>query len=130
MIFFLFFKKKVMKNQMQIFFIVIISFPLFKQFSLTIEHRKSEVFHFSRSTKNLSSLGGSLLQPKNNWRYLRFIFNRKLSFCQHICYHSNKALLSIKGIKILGNSTKGLLASHKLLYRMYIIHITLYGFSL
>jgi len=29
---------------------------LFRQFGLTIEHDKSEVFHFSRATKNFNSL--------------------------------------------------------------------------
>jgi len=45
---------------------------LFNQFSLMIEHRKSEVFNFSRLTRifnppllDLSLLEGPLLQPKN-----------------------------------------------------------------
>jgi len=50
---------------------------------------------------------------------------------QHICFYSNKALSTIKGMKMLGNSTKGLSPSHKhLFYRMYIMLITLYGFQL
>ena len=106
---------------------------LFEQFGLTIKHSKSEIFHFSRSIKNfdspsldLSSLGESILQPRKNQRYLRFIFNIKLSFQQYICFYSNKVLLTIKSIKILDNSTRGLLLLHKqLLYRMCIIPIVL-----
>ena len=52
-----------------------------------IEHCKSKVFHFSRATKNfdlppldLGLLDSLLLRPKDIWRYLGFIFNRKLSF--------------------------------------------------
>ena len=69
--------------------------------SSLFKHKKSEIFHFSRSTKNFNPssldcglLGGSILWPKKNQRYLGFIFNRKLSFWQHICFYSNKALLT------------------------------------
>jgi len=55
---------------------------LFNQFGFTIEYGKSEVFHFSRSTKNfnslpldLSPLEDSKLQLKNMWKYLGFHFN-------------------------------------------------------
>jgi len=68
----------------------IISSP-FNQFSLTAKHGKSEVFYFSRLTKNfnpslldLSPLEGLILWPKDMWRYLGFYFNRKLSFWQYI----------------------------------------------
>jgi len=44
---------------------------LFKQFGLVIKHDKSEIFHFSRSTKNfnlppldLKPLEGAILNPK------------------------------------------------------------------
>ena len=60
---------------------------LLNQFGLIIEHRKSEIFHFSRSYRifnssplDLSLLGGSILYLKDIWRYLGFIFDRKLSF--------------------------------------------------
>jgi len=45
---------------------------LLKKFSLILEHGKTELFHFSRSHEtfnplplNLSTLGGTLLRPKN-----------------------------------------------------------------
>ena len=115
----------------------IISF-LFHQFGLAIEHSKSKVFYFSRATKNfdpppldLGLLDSSLLRPKDIWRYLEFIFDKKLSFYQHVHYYSNKALSTIKGMKILGNSTRGILPIHKyLLYRMCIISIAFYKFQL
>lgn len=115
----------------------IISF-LLNQFSLTIKPRKSEVFYFYRSTKNfnsfpldLSLLGGLILWPKNTWKYLGFHFSRKLYFWQHIWYYSNKALSTIEDMKMLGNSSKGLLPYYKwLLYRTSILLIALYGFLL
>ena len=60
---------------------------LLDKFSLIVEYSKTEVFHFSRShgpfnplPLDLLSIGGSVLTPKNSWKYLSFIFNRKLSF--------------------------------------------------
>jgi len=111
---------------------------LFKQFGLAIEHNRSEVFHFSRFTKNfdlspldLESLGGLILWLKNKWRYLTFIFDRKLFFCQHIHFYFNKAISTIKSMKMLGNFTRGLLPYHKhFLYRICIMSIILYGFQL
>ena len=111
---------------------------LLEKFSLILEHGKMEVFHFSRSHEafnppplNLSALGGPSLRLKNIWRYLSFIFDRKLLFCQHINFYTNKAILTVKCIKILRNSTWGLIPQQKqLLYRSYILFITLYGFQL
>ena len=49
------------------------SFLLLK-FGLIMEHRKTEVFYFSRSqgafnppSLNLSALGGPILLPKDSW---------------------------------------------------------------
>jgi len=73
-------KKSFEKSNTNLFCSYSIISSLFKQFGLTIKYSKSEVFHFSRSTKNfdlfsldLSLLGGPILQPKKNWRYLGFI---------------------------------------------------------
>jgi len=61
------------------------------KFSLILEHEKTEVFHFSRAQKvfnppslDLLAVGGPILRLKDTWRYLDFIFDRKLSFYQHI----------------------------------------------
>jgi len=57
------------------------------KFGFIIKHSKTEVFHFSRlhgpfnpPPLNLSLLGGPILSSKNSWKYLGFIFNRKLTF--------------------------------------------------
>jgi len=88
---------------------------LLLQFGLLVEHSKTEVFHFTRSQGvfnpsplDLSSIEGSILYSKNSWRYLGFIFNRKLMFCNHINFYSNKAISTVKCMKILGNLTRGL----------------------
>ena len=59
--------------------------------SLVVEHGKTDIFHFSRShgafnppPLDLSALGGSILLPKETWRYLGFIFDQKLTFRSHI----------------------------------------------
>ena len=129
-------EKSYEKSNTSLFCSYNIIFSLFKQFELVIEHNKLEVFHFSRATKNynplpldLELLEGPLLWPKDDWRYLSFFFDRKLSFCHHIHFYSNKALSTIKDMKILDNSTRRLLPSHKwLLYRTCVMPITLYGF--
>ena len=85
---------------------------LLNKFSLTIEHTKTETFHFNRShgtfnppPLDLSSIGGPILCPKDSWKYLGFIFNRKLMFHQHIDFYSNKAISIVKCMNLLGNSS-------------------------
>jgi len=53
---------------------------LLDKFGLIVEHSKTEVFHFNRSYSpfnppplDLSSIGGSVLTPKNLWKYLGFV---------------------------------------------------------
>ena len=72
---------------------------LLDKFGLIIEHSKTETFHFNRTHRvfnlpllNLSPFGGPILYPKDSWKYLGFIFNRKLIFYQYINYYSNKAI--------------------------------------
>ena len=111
---------------------------LLSKFGLQVEHSKTEVFHFLRSHSffsppplDLSSIGGPLLVPKNTWKYLDFIFDRKLCFHKHIDYYANKAISTVKYMKILGNSTRGLYPQQKcLLYRSCTLPIALYGFQL
>ena len=80
---------------------------LLKKFGLVVEHSKTEIFHFNRSYStfnppplNLSPLGGNILWPNNTWKYLGFIFNRKLTFHQHIDFYTNKLISTIKCMKI------------------------------
>ena len=111
---------------------------LLNSFGLIIEHSKTEVFHFSRSQGifnppplNLSPLGGPILRPKDSWKYLGFIFDCKLSFHKCINYYANKAISTVKCIKLLGNSLRGISPLQKqLLYRCCILPIALYGFQL
>ena len=111
---------------------------LLDKFGLVAEHLKTEVFHFSRMHSpfnppplDLSPLGGPILSLKNLWKYLGFIFNRKLMFHQHINFYSNRVISSVKCIKLLGNSSYSIsLLQKRLLYRCCILSITLYSFQL
>ena len=60
---------------------------LLEKFGLILEHGKTKVFHFFRlhrvfnpSPLNLLEISSPLLIPKDMWRYLGFIFDRKLLF--------------------------------------------------
>jgi len=84
---------------------------LLEKFGLVVEHSKTEIFHFNRShgpfnppPLDLSPLDGSILHPNDTWKYLRFIFNRKLTFYQYINFYANKSISTVKCIKIIGNS--------------------------
>ena len=72
-----------------------------------------------------------MLLPKETWRYLGFIFNHKLTFRNHIDFYSNKAISTIKCIKLLRNSTRGInYLQKRRLYRCCALSIALYGFQL
>ena len=84
---------------------------LLKKFSLIVEHSKTEVFHFNRSQGvfnppplNLILLEGAILWSNNTWKYLDFIFDRKLLFHQHVDFYSNKLMSIVRYMKILSNS--------------------------
>ena len=131
-------EKSLEKTNLFLFCSYNIILSLLIQFGLVIKHRKTEVFHFSKfqSTFNppfldLSSIGDPVLSPKTTWHYLGFIFNRKLIFCQYINFYTNRAISIVKSIKMLSNLTQELLLYQKqLLYKIYILSITLYGYSL
>ena len=85
---------------------------LLDSFGLIIKCSKTEIFHFSRSQGlfnppplDLSLLGGPILRPKDSQKYLGFIFDRKLSFHKHIDFYANKAMSTVKCMKLLGNSS-------------------------
>ena len=115
----------------------IISF-LLEQFGLIVEHEKIEVFYFSRlhgifdpPSLDLSQIKGLILHSKELWKYLRFIFDKKLTFHQNIKYYANKALSIVICIKMLGNSMYRLLLYQKYLcYKSCILPIILYSFPL
>jgi len=107
---------------------------LLDKFGLVAEQSKTEVFHFSRMHSpfnppplNLSLLGGPIFSPKNLWKYLGFIFNRKLIFYQHINFYSNRVISSVKCMKLLRNSSHSIsLLQKRLLYKCCILPIALY----
>ena len=111
---------------------------LLSKFGLIIEHGKTDIFHFSRAHKafnppplDLSPIGGPVLLPKDTWRYLGFIFDCKLTFRNYIDFYSNKAIFTIKCMKLLGNSTRDINPIQKQrLYRCCALSIMLYGFPL
>ena len=60
---------------------------LLDSFGLVIEYLKTEVFHFNRSHRifnssqlDLSPISSPILCSKESWKYLGFIFDRKLTF--------------------------------------------------
>ena len=109
---------------------------LLMMFGLVVGYSKTEVFHFSRSHGvfnplflDLTTLEGSVLLPKTMWWYLGFLFDQKLIFCHYINFYTNKAISTIKYMKMLGNSSRGLIPLQKRwLYICYILPIALYGF--
>ena len=130
--------KSIDVSNSQLFCSYNVLFGLLDKFGLNIEHSKTESFHFNRShgmfnppPLDLSPLGGPVLHPKNLWKYLGSIFDRKLTFHQHIDFYSNKAIFTVKCMKLLGNSTRGINPLQKrLLYRCCVLPIVLYGFQL
>jgi len=111
---------------------------LLTRFELVIKHGKTEVFHFSRShgvfsplPLDLTALKGSVLLSKTIWQYLSFYFNQKLIFRHYINFYMNKAISTIKYMKMLGDSSRGLVPIQKRhLYICYMLPITLYSFQL
>jgi len=80
---------------------------------------------------DFSPIGGSILHPKESWKYLGFIFDRKLTFYQHIDYYLNKAISLVKCMKLLENSSQEIDPIQKrLLYKCCVLPITLYSFQL
>ena len=64
-----------------------IAFNFLSKFSLLVKYLKTEVFYFFRLQRVFSSppldfspLDSPILYLKDSWRYLGFIFNRKLLF--------------------------------------------------
>ena len=111
---------------------------LLEKFGLIVEYSKTEIFHFNRSQGvfnppffNLILLGRSILWPNDLWKYLGFIFNRKLTFHQHVNFYANKLISTVKYMKLLSNSNCGINPLQKRsLYKIYVLPITLYGFQL
>ena len=130
--------KSILHSNANLFCCYNIILSLLTKYGLVIEHRKTDIFHFSRShgsfnppPLDLSPLGGLVLLPKDIWKYLGFIFDCKLNFRNHINFYTNKAISTIKCMKLLGNSLRGInLLQKRRLYRCCTLPITLYCFPL
>jgi len=87
--------------------------------SLVMEHNKTKLFHFMRARHppnpsiDLTTVGGSIITPKPIWRYLGFFFDRKLNFYYHTHFYATKCLSTLSTMKMLGNSSRGLLPIQK-----------------
>jgi len=80
-------KKSLSISNFLLFYGYQITSSLLDRFGLTLKHGKTEVFYFSRlhgafepPPLDLSSIRGPVLHPKNMWKYLRYIFDRKIFF--------------------------------------------------
>ena len=130
--------KSIVTSNSQLFCSYNVLSELLDSFGLIVEHSKTDIFHFNRShgifnplSLDLSVIRGPVLRPKDSWKYLGFIFDQKLNFHQHINFYSNKAIFTVKCMKLLGNSSRGINPIQKcLLYRYCILPIALYGFQL
>jgi len=86
---------------------------------LVMEHSKTELFYFTRACHppnpsiDLSSVGGPVISPKPIWRYLGFYFDRRLNFNYHTHFYATKCLSTLSAMKMLGNSSRGLLPIQK-----------------
>jgi hypothetical protein len=98
----------------------------FLKIGLVLEPAKTELMHFApylldRLGKPIYNgaypamdlgvapfTGDTLLRPSLVWRYLGFFFDPKLSFSAHVDFYVNKALSTLKALRMLGNSVKGL----------------------
>ena len=102
-----------------------------------MEHNKTKIFYFTRAwhppnpSIDLTSVGGPIINPKPIWRYLGFFFDRKLNFHYYIHFYATKCPSTLSAMKMLGNSSCGILPMQKqLLYRTCILSIALYRFNL
>ena len=118
----------------------ILLLSLFVALGLVLEHSKTEYFIFDRLHSDYSPpldlgcapyTGDNPLKPNLHWRYLGFYFDHKLLFHKHVRFYSTKALSSVKAMKMLGSSTRGLSPRKKhLLYCSCVLPIATYGYWL
>jgi Reverse transcriptase (RNA-dependent DNA polymerase)/Reverse transcriptase-like len=112
----------------------------FTSLGLVLEHTKSKSFHFTRARGNPDLpidlgfqpfTGDTPLRPKATWHYLRFYFDQKLLFKEHIRFYTTRALTTVQAMGMLGNSVRGLAPTHKrLLYRSCVVPVMTYGLRL
>ena len=130
--------KSISVSNVNLFYSYNVISSLLTKFSLVMEHNKTNVFYFSKlhgafnsPPLDLFPLGELYLLLKTICKYLDFIFDHKLLFWDYINFYVNKAILTVKYMKMLGNSTRSLISLQKqCLYRCCALPIALYGFQL
>ena len=131
-------KKSYEKSNINLFDSYSIILSLFNQFSLVIKYNKSEVFHFSKLTKNtnlfpldLRPSESPILQLKDTWQYLSF-FTRNSLFINIFITTLTKLYLWSRVWRCWKIQQENYLClTYKwLLYRICVFPITLYEFQL
>jgi len=86
---------------------------------LVMEHSKTELFHFTRARHppnpsiDLSLVEGPVISPKPIWWYLGFYFDCRLNFNYYTHFYATKCLSTLSAMKMLENSSRGLLSIQK-----------------
>jgi hypothetical protein len=106
---------------------------------MPVDKGKCNAMHFTRKR----GLGSLAFRPKmpnreklhitaqKNMRWLGFFFDRQLFWTQHVDIMCNRAMSKVHGLKILGNSVKGMhLDNHRQLFNTIIIPVLTYSVPL
>lgn len=112
----------------------------FESIGILLEIDKLEIAHFVPRgfngpylpiTISHNSQTVTKVPDKSAWRYLGFFLDPHLRFDYHVKYYSSKAMSTVRGYPMLGNSNRGLIPMQKrLLYVSCILPIMSYGFRL
>ncbi|KAI0054577.1 hypothetical protein BV25DRAFT_1767165, partial [Artomyces pyxidatus] len=106
---------------------------------LNVEDEKTEFIHFSRKRGGLNnppsitlpsaSGGGTFtVHPSPVLRYLGVFFDSKLNFRKHVETMANRAMSTIRGLQVLGNSVRGMsLVNFRTLYRTVVLPVLTFG---
>ncbi|KAB5587827.1 Reverse transcriptase from mobile element jockey protein [Ceratobasidium theobromae] len=106
---------------------------------LSAEHSKTELIHFAKSSRDMTNnlplvLGDraeDVIQGANTVRWLGFFLDRRLNFKDHVSRMATRAKCVLGGMKMLGNSLRGLSVYHvRMLVNACIVPILTYGFAL
>ncbi|KAI0056317.1 hypothetical protein BV25DRAFT_1772591, partial [Artomyces pyxidatus] len=100
---------------------------------------KTEFIHFSRKRGGLDNppaitlpsaagIGTFTVQPCPVLRYLGVFFDSKLTFRKHVETMANRAMSTIRGLQVLGNSVRGMsLINLRTLYRTVVVPVLTFG---
>ncbi len=121
----------------------------FLNIGLVLEASKTELMHFSRHelTRRGKPLyrgdfppldlgiapftGTTPLKPTMRWRYLGYYFDPYLSYDHHVDFYVNKAYSTLRAMRMLGTSIRGLDVDQRMLvYKGAVLPVLTYGFQL